>query len=234
MILIILAISFTPLKLYYANISKNIRPLQLEHIKGSAVKGSAKHLKYFGMDLGQINWLIYPSSYDEVSLDLKLQNLLYNFKAKYIKSSESEALKDLVGTVDWAVIDKFINFDHGEMSGYLKFDFEHIELIDGVPQRIIGKVVTKELKLLRPIKKDLGEIEVVFSTDNSEIIVGQVNSRSNVINISGSIYIHKSRKWEVKLTLIPRPGEYEIEYALQNIGDKRAGGGRSFNLTGFY
>jgi len=30
------------------------------------------------------------------------------------------------------------------------------------------------------------------------------------------------------------PGEYEIEYLLQGIGEKRPGGGRMLNLAGFY
>ena len=233
-IVLAIIISITPLKLYYSYIAKNIRPIKLEQMSGSVIKGSAEHVKYLGLDLGQANWMLYPSSYNEITLDLKLKDELYDFNGKYKKTPSSDLLNDVYGTIDWALIDKFINFNHGEMSGYLKLDFSHIEFKNRVPERIIGKIVTKELKLLKPIKKDLGEIEVVFVTDNPEIIVGQVNSRSNVINVSGSIYIHKNHKWEIKLTLLPMPGEYEIEYALQSIGDPRAGGGRSLNMAGFY
>jgi hypothetical protein len=234
LILISLVVGFTPLKYYYSYVSKQIRPIKLEQISGSAIKGSAQKATYYGLDLGQASWLIYPSSYNAVTLELNLQDTQYDVSARIIQELKEKKVRDIRGSIDWSMVDKFINFNHGKMSGYIKLDFPEIAFKDGVPERIIGRATTKELKLLKPIKKDLGEIEVVFTSDNPQIIVGQVNSRSNVINVSGSIYIHKNHRWEVKLTLLPLPGEYEVEYAIQNIGDRRRGGGRTLNMAGFY
>jgi len=235
-ILAVLLVSLMPLNLYYKHVSNNIRPIQLENISGSAIKGSAQSLKYMGMDLGWASWFIYPSSYDEVSIDFKLKDQLYDVTGQYRKKPDVQIINHVKGTVDWSLTDNYINFDHGQISGYIKLDFDHIEIKDGVPYRIIGKVVTKELKLLKPIEKDLGEIEIEFISDNPQVIVGQVNSRSNVLNVSGALYIHRNHRWELKLTLLPLAGEYLIERALQNIGDARRGGGRgrSLNLAGFY
>jgi len=233
-VLIVLIVTFTPLNVYYSYIEKQIRPVKLENISGSAIKGSAQTLKYLGMDLGKADWLVYPSSYNEITMDASLVDELYDFKADIIQSFEFQKVQNLKGTADWKIIDKFLTFNHGELSGYLDFDFNHIEMRNNVVHKLVGKVVTKELKLIQPIQKDMGEIEVVFTSDNPEIMVGLVNSQSNVLNVSGAIYIHKNHRWEVKLTLIPSPGEYEIEYALQNIGDRRPGGGRALNIAGFY
>jgi hypothetical protein len=233
-IVLILLITLTPLNLYYSKVAQSIKPLQLEEISGSAIKGSSQNVKYLGMDLGQAKWLVYPSSYNTMTVDFSLNESLYDVRGKFIKSQEVERFVDIVGTFDWELIKNQLNFNRGEVSGYVKLDFEHIELKNGIPDKLIGKVVTKELKLLNPVKKELGEIEVVFVSDNPSIIVGQVNSNSNVLNVSGAIYIHKNHRWEIKLTLIPMPGEYEIEYALQNIGDKRRSGGRTLNMAGFY
>jgi hypothetical protein len=233
-VLVSLVVSFTPLNLYYTKIAQNLKPIQLEQISGSAIKGSAQNIKYVGMDLGRIDWLAYPGSYNNITLDFNLNDNLYDISGKFIKAIDSEKLTNIVGTFDWKLIKNQLNFNRGEVSGYVELDFEHIELKNRVPEKIVGKVVTKELKLLKPIQKELGDIEIVFVSDNPSIIVGQVNSKSNVLNVSGAIYIHKNHRWEIKLTLIPLPGEYEIEYALQTIGDKRRGGGRSLNLAGFY
>lgn len=233
-VILLLIVSFTPLNIYYSQISKDLRPIKLESISGSAVKGSADMVKYLGMEIGKANWLIFPSSYNAITMDLELYDEHYNFSADLIQKFDTQIVKDLKGTADWKIIDKFLKFNHGEISGYLDFDFSHLEMKDNAAYRILGKVVTKELKLLKPIQKDIGEIEVVFSDDNPEIMVGLVNSKSNVINVSGAIYIHRNHRWEVKLTLIPSPGEYEIEYALQSIGDRRPGGGRALNIAGFY
>jgi len=233
-ILTVLIISLTPLNLYYAKISKNLNPIQLNNISGSAVKGSAGIVKYLGMDIGRAQWFFYPSSYNELTLDFSISDKLFDVKGKYIKTSQTEGLKDIIGTFDWEIVNKQLNFKHGKISGYIDLDFDQVVLKNRIPEIIIGKAVTKDLKLLSPIKKNLGEIEVVFTSDNPSIIVGQVNSQSNVINVSGAIYIHKNHRWEIKLTLLPMPGEYEIDYAIQNIGDKRRGGGRALNMAGFY
>ncbi len=225
---------FTPLDLYYDKIKRNLRPLQLEEVSGSVIKGSAENVKYLGMDIGKARWLLYPSAYNAVTLDVNLSNKDYDIKAKYIKKPKSEIIKDLKGTLDWQFIANKINFRQGKITGYIELDFNHLEMNKGVPYIISGKAVTRNLRLVKPIQKDLGEIEVVFNSDNPQIIVGQVNSNSNVLNVSGAIYIHKNHRWEIKLTLIPLPGEYEVEYALQGIGDRRRTGGRTLNMAGFY
>lgn len=229
-----LALSFVPLDLYYDKVKKNIRPIKLENISGSAIKGSAQRFKYLGMDLGRAEWLLYPSSYDEVTVDFKLQGQEYDIAGKYKKRPKSEVIKNLTGLVNWDMIAKKINFSQGKFSGYFNLDFQHLEMNKGVPERIEGTVISQNLKLIKPIKKDLGQIEIVFTSDNPSIIVGQINSKSSVLNVSGAVYIHKNRRWEVKINLIPMAGQYEVEYALQGIGDKRRGGGRTFNLAGFY
>ncbi len=233
-VLLILAITVTPLSWYYDHVEKQIRPIQLEKINGSAIKGSADVLKYFGLDLGKVGWLLYPGSYDRMSADLTLTHEQYDFSGQYSKAVDTDILKRVNATIDWSIIEKFVKFNHGEMQGYIAVNFDEVRMKNGAFERIVGKAETRGLKLVRPIQKDLGTIEVVFAPENAQIMVGQVNSDSDVINVSGAIYIHKNHKWEVKLTLLPMPGEYEVEYALQSIGDRRPGGGRSLNLAGFY
>ena len=233
-IIAVLAITFTPLNLYYSAIEKNIKPAKLEQISGSIIKGSAKKLSYFGMDLGQATWLAYPASYDELNVDFSLKNENYDLSGKYLKKIDSDKVRQLRGTFDWSLIEKYLNFKFGKITGYIDINFSEIEIVNKTPERIVGTASTQDLKLIKPIKKELGTITVEFSSDSPGVIVGLVNSESNVLNVSGAIYIHKNHRWESKITLLPMPGEYEIEYAIQNIGDARAGGGRSLNMSGFY
>jgi len=233
-IILIIIISLTPLNLYYSAFEKNIKPAKLEQISGSIIKGSAKKLSYFGMDLGQVSWLSYPRSYNLLNVDFSLKNNNYDLTGTYLKSIETDRITNLRGTFDWSLIEKYLNFRFGKISGYIDLNFSEIEFSNNTPQRIIGEASTNDLKLLKPIQKELGTITVKFTSQTSGVIVGLVNSNSNVLNVSGAIYIHKNHRWETKITLLPMPGEYEIEYALQSIGDKRVGGGRSLNMSGFY
>ena len=187
-----------------------------------------------GLDLGKANWLIYPNSWNRLAVDLKLEGNDYDVKAQVNKNPHRLALKKLRGTVDWQIIKKYLNFRKGEINGYFNLNFNEIAFSEGKPELIEGRMVTRDLRLVSPIKKDLGEIEVVFNTDNPSFIVGTVNSQSNVMNVSGAIYIHKNHRWEIKLNIIPVPGEYEVGYALEGIGERRRGGGRTLNMAGFY
>ncbi len=234
LVLLILAVVFTPLDWYYSAIEKQIKPAKLEQISGSAIKGSAQKLSYFGMDLGQASWLAYPSSYNEMSVDFTLNNDQYHLQGRYRKSLKFDKIQNLRGRFNWSMLEQYLNFKFGKIAGSIDFDFSEIAFANNTPERIVGQAITQNLKLIEPMKKDLGTINVKFSSQSAGVIVGLINSNSNVINVSGAIYIHKTHRWESKITLLPMPGEYEIEYALQNIGDKRPGGGRSLNMSGYY
>ena len=234
LVIVVLTTGLFPLKYYYSYLAKQIRPIQLENIEGSLLKGSSEKLSIYGLNLGKADWVVYPSSYNEGTLDLTLSQAEYDINAKLIKKPKSEKIKNLTGTIDFAYLAKKLNFNRSQFSGYVKLDFDLIEFYKGAPKTIIGIATTKDLMLVRPLKKALGEIEVKFVPDSPQIIVGQVNSKSNVLNVSGAIYIHKNHRWEVKLTLTPSPGEYEVMQALQGIGSPRRGGGRNLNLAGFY
>ena len=233
-ILTALILFFTPLNLYYQYLEKDLRPVKLEGISGSIIKGQSEKISYMGMDLGQAEWLAYPNSWKSLLVELKVEDQDYDIRADIEQNLRRQNFKNVRGTLDWNVIKKYANFNRGEISGYLSLDFSEISIQEGVPERMNGSIETGELKLISPLKKDLGTIKVDFNSDSPGFIVGTVNSDSHVLNVSGAIYIHKNHRWEVKLNIIPKPGEYELEYALQGIGNPRPGGGRSFNLAGFY
>jgi hypothetical protein len=234
LLLICLSLAIIPLNLYYDYLKNEIKPTQLENISGSIIKGSSEKLSYLGANLGRAKWLIYPNSWNSLAVDLQIEDAQYNFSSQIVTKANRTSFNKVKGTLDWDLVGQYINFNRGEVSGYLKLDMQEISISSGVPDRIIGKAVTKELKLKKPIEKELGEIWIDFSSENPNFIVGLVSSDSKVINVSGAVYIHKNHRWEVKLNILPLPGEYELEYALQGIGDKRAGGGRTLNLAGFY
>ncbi len=233
-ILISLLVGLTPLNFYYDYLEKEIKPTQLHNISGSIIKGSSEKLTYMGMNLGKAKWLTYPNSWNSFAVDIKVENDKYDLSTQVINKADQTSFNKLRGTIDWSLIEKYVNFTRGEISGYLKLNFNEVSFKSGIPDRIIGKAVTKDLKLIKPIKKDLGEISIDFSSENSTFIVGLINSNSSVMNVSGAVYIHKNHRWEVKINILPMPGEYELEYALQGIGDRRSGGGRTLNLAGFY
>lgn len=87
--------------------------------------------------------------------------------------------------------------------------------------------------MLKPAPKDLGEIKLTFNTEKQGVIVGQFSSDSNVLAVSGTLYV-QPRRWQLNVDLVPKAGHFELDAVLSSVGQARRGGGRRLNLAGFY
>ena len=85
LLLISAVLFFTPLNLYIQSFEKDMRPLILEEISGSIIKGSSAKVSYLGLNLGEARWLNYPSSWNSVTSSIELENKDYDLKAEVTK-----------------------------------------------------------------------------------------------------------------------------------------------------
>lgn len=224
----------TPLNLYYSQIEKNIKPLKLNQISGSIIKGESQQTSYLGLNIGKLSWLNLPNSWKSIGSSLKIESKDYDIAANITPQPNKLLIDNLMGTIDWGYINNQFNLTQATIEGYIDVHLDNIVIFEKRPRVIEGRITTKEFRLVSPIQRDLGDIYIEFEPLENNVIVGTVNSNSNVINVSGGLYIYQNHRWELKLNVIPKPGEYEIDYALRNIGSQRAGGGRSINYAGFY
>ena len=234
-LLSIVALAAVPLNSYYNHVSDWIKPLRLEGISGSAIKGSAEQASYAGLPLGAMDWFLRPTSWKSMGgrFELKTDQYLLGFTMSKRTDGFLE-LENLRGHLDWGLIAPYLQLNYGNLEGDIRLDIP--QLIYGVQNgvdRAEGKVVLNNLKLSQYPQKELGEVYMDITTKTIGQIVGQISSDSPIMQVSGTLFVQPHR-WQLNVDIIPNPGEYEVEALISNIGFARRGGGRKLQLAGFY
>lgn len=234
-LLAVIAVAVVPLNLYHDYVKSQIRPIVLNGISGSVVKGSADSLSYMSAPLGKAEWLLYPNSLNGLGGKVRVSKENYDLTFKINKATaETQHFEHVKGFINWALIKPFLQMRYGQIDGYAEVDLNQVEYNKNSGlQRMEGVITLQDLKLISPSARELGKVFLKFSTQKEGIVVGNFSSQSNAINVSGTLYI-QPRRWQLKLDLIPKAGFYELDAVLNSVGDPRRGGGRQLNLAGFY
>ncbi|MCB1582629.1 MAG: type II secretion system protein N [Xanthomonadales bacterium] len=234
-IMIIIAIAITPLNLYYPHVEAQLRPIKLSGISGSAVKGSAENLTYITMPLGEAEWLLYPRSYNALAGEVRVNKQHYDLKfdINRIEKGLVEVGK-IRGFLDWELIRPYVQMNYGQLAGYAQFNLQGLKYAEtGGLEQLYGDITLQDFKMLQPSAKDMGTVKLVFETKTKGMIVGTFSSDSQVLSVSGTLFLQPNR-WQLNLNIIPKGGHFELDAILSSVGDARRGGGRQLNLAGFY
>lgn len=224
-----------PLNLYFDKVEKHLKPLSLAGVAGTAVKGSAESLKYQILPLGEAEWLLYPNWINTLGGNLRVRGQQHDLTANLDHvHQERVAIESLRGYVNWELIKPFLHIRYGELDGHFSFDMRRIRFDkkNGL-KGASGSITLKDFKLIKPTAKDLGEVTIVFETQQEGMVLGQISSDSMVMNVSGTVFIQPNR-WKLSLDIIPKSGHFEMDAVLSTVGQPRRGGGRRLNLAGFY
>ncbi|TDR19499.1 type II secretion system protein N [Marinicella litoralis] len=235
LVIAVIALAVTPLSLYYKHVSSQVKHIKLTGINGSLVKGSAEEMKYMTMPLGRAEWLLYPKSHKSIGGQLKVAKDFYDLTFN-VKKLEKDLLwaESVRGYIDWQFFKQFLNLKYGQLTGYAELNLNNIQYNQNSGlARLDGDVTLKDFKLTQPVLKDLGLVKVVFETQTEGMIVGQFSSDSQVIHVSGALFLHPHR-WQLNLDIIPKAGNFELDAIFNSVGQARRGGGRKLNLAGFY
>jgi hypothetical protein len=235
MLLAVIAFAVMPLNLYYEYVEKQLKPVSLSGISGSAVKGSADSLSYLSGPLGRAEWFLYPNSLQGVGGKVRVYKPNYDLTFILNKvSQEAQSFKQVTGFIDWKLLKPFLQLRYGQFEGYAQVNLSQVEYnkANGF-DRIEGDITLQDFKLITPSNKDLGTVSVNFDTKKAGMIVGNFSSQSKVISVSGALVIQPHR-WQLNLDIIPKAGHFELDAVLNSVGAARRGGGRRLNLAGFY
>lgn len=234
-VIVVTAIAVTPLSLYYPYIEDEIKPTKLTGISGSVVKGSAEQLSYMGLPLGQAEWLMYPKSYNALAGDVRVTKQHYDLKFDINRFEKKRVQVDKVsGFIDWELIKPYVQMQYGQLAGFARLNLQGLLYQQsGGLEQLYGDITLSEFKMLKPSSKDLGTVTLNFETKAKGMIVGTFSSDSQVMSVSGSLFLHPNR-WQLNLDIIPKAGHFELDAILNSVGDPRRGGGRRLNLAGFY
>ncbi|KAA3638989.1 MAG: hypothetical protein DWP95_11485 [Proteobacteria bacterium] len=234
-IIAVLLLAVLPLRWYYDYASDFIKPVVLRDVSGSLIKGEAEQLRYDLIPMGHAEWLLYPGSLTGIGGRIRVYQDNYDltFKLKEINQNQAR-IKQITGYLNWDYLQPYLQFNQGRFDGYWQFDINQMvyDKQAGV-ERLDGQVRLKEFKLLSPTQMPLGDVIIDLETKKDGMIVGTIHSNSDRLTVSGAFYIQPHR-WQLNVDIIPKAGHYQLNAALQGIGDPRPGGGRRLNRAGFY
>lgn len=235
LILAVVTIALTPLNLYYDKVERYTAPISLQGVSGTAVKGSAETLKYHILPMGQAEWLLYPNWFDSMGGRMRIWEKDYDltFQLEKIKK-QTFAFDAIRGFVDWDLIKKYVQMAYGHVDGYFSFDLRGIryDKQNGI-KGAAGSITLKDFKITQPRIKELGEVTIDFKTEKAGVIVGTISSQSDVLNVSGTIFLQPNR-YQINIDIMPKAGHHDVNALFRNVGSPRRGGGRKLNLAGFY
>ncbi|WP_395377095.1 type II secretion system protein N [Marinicella sp. W31] len=231
----VVALAAVPLNTYYSYVSDWVKPIRLENISGSAIKGSAEQASYAGIPLGQLDWFLRPTSWKSIGGRFTVSSEQYQLGFALGKRTDGLIeLEKIRGYLDWQLLAPHVQLTYGNLDGVVNLDLP--ELVYGTENgidRATGQVLLNDLKLKQYPQKNLGEVRMDITTEAVGRVVGQISSDSPVMQVSGTLFVQPHR-WQLNVDIIPNPGEYEVEALISNIGFARRGGGRKLQLAGFY
>ncbi len=236
-IVLIVAVAAVPLNLYYDYISDHLKPLSMEGVHGSLVKGSADSVSHPLLPLRDVSleWFVYPRSVYGLGGEYRIRHeqLDMRFSLKSLKGGGAE-LAPLRGRIQWPFVEKYLTQYGGSFDGTVEVDLSQAIVSSSRElSSVSGVLAINDLRMLSPARKDLGRVQMQMETQAAGVIVGQISSESAHMNVSGTLFIQPHR-WQLNLDILPRAGEYELEAALRGIGSPRRGGGRHVQMAGFY
>ena len=226
---------FAPIQHVYPWFAERLQPLQARQLEGSLYKGRAGKLNWAGIDWGQLQWNAqWPTLSGGIQGQYRLHNPQLDLSAK-LQADRKAGLRAsrLSGTLDWRYLESFLQLSPGHLQARPEIQLDSLHYGPLGMERVEGRVSLKGLRLITPLALPLGDLWVDIQTERQGLAVGSIHSDSRVLDASGVVYLHPHR-FEVNLILKPKPGEYEAQLALQNIGQPTAGGGRRIHVAGFY
>ncbi len=226
---------FAPVERVYALFADRLQPVQASQLHGSLYKGRAGQLKWVNIDLGQLQWdKQWPTVNGGIQGRYRLQNSRLDLAGQLtVDKKHGFRASNLHGTLAWEALASFLHLPPGRLQALPTLRLDSLQYGPTGMQQVEGRIRLKDLGLVNPLQKSLGDIWVDIETQRSGLAVGTVHSVSSVLNASGVLYLHPHR-FELNLVLKPKPGEYELRMALQSIGQPVSGGGRKIQVAGFY
>ncbi len=226
---------FAPVGRGYPLLSQRLQPLELQGLTGSLYQGSARSMRIAGVDLGQFHWhKQWPTIPPGLQGEYRLQGLGYVLggTAK-LSGQRGVQARSVNGHVPWQWIERFLRLPADRLQAEPQLALDELIYGPAGMERVNGRVTLRNLRITTPFAVLLGDIWADIQTERTGLAIGTVRSDSQVLDVSGVIYLHPHR-FEVNLVLKPKPGEYEAQHALLFIGQPTTGGGRRIQVAGFY
>lgn len=208
-------------------------PLQMAGIDGTVWSGGAREVQVAGLYLRNLRWTIRP-------LALFTGRLAYRLQADPPGGMlETDVAVGLTGTVHFATLNAALPIAAlqgmarmDDIDGNVSVQLEDVELVDGWPTQLRGRVAVSSLLVKALAATPLGDFRAEFQSDD-ETIVGSVEDMSGMLDVAATLTLDADRSYSLIGQVGPTPtASTSVVEQLRFLGSPDARGLREFRLEG--
>jgi general secretion pathway protein N len=208
-------------------LEQQYEPLAFHSVSGSVFSGSAARVEREGLVVGPLNWRFRPAGLLRGRLEYRLQGSVRQHRFT------GNAAIDLAGRL--YISETGIELDPADLvreyspvgfttTGLVSVQIETLELQDGFPAALDGRLDWSEAGVTEPVGLALGQVVVLLGHE-ADRITGEVSNDGDT-RVAGRLALSATREYSVDLQVTPGgEASYEVFEFLKSWGQPGRGGG---------
>ena len=207
-------------------LEQKVTGLSLQSVSGTLYSGKAERLVIDGLGMGPVDWSLRP-------LPLLLGRLEYRLVLKDPAfRGEGNVGTGLGGRVYLHDLQADVQADSlvshfsplpVQISGGVKLLIESMELVDGFPRELSGRIDWTDALIVEPVALSLGHVEATLHSE-ADTLISHVSGTGETA-LEGDVSLTRDGDYRLNLLLTPGAGESpDIIEGLKTFGQARPGG----------
>jgi general secretion pathway protein N len=222
-----------PAEIAYRLFGARLAPLRLDGLSGTVWQGSAERSDALGHALGRVEWQVERGAL----LTRRLVAVIRLSGADVRGTAQLEAhddvieVHDLDGEFPAGLLGPALDIPALTLLGRVSFQFPQVRLRAGMPERVEGSAVWRDLAVAGAATAALPGLEVRFETAPDATVVGHVRDLGGPLALEGEVHLAGGRyRTETRLNL--REPNPQLEEVLKFVGERTPEGGSILRVQG--
>ena len=222
-----------PAELAYSLFGARLHPLRLDGLAGTVWQGAADRSSVMGQSLGRLQWQVDRGALlaRRIEAGVRVDGADLRGSARVSAHEGVVEIADLDGELPASMLGPALDIPALTLLGRISCQFSRLVLQDGLPRRIEGSAVWRDLAVAGAASASLPGLEVRFRTESDGMIAADVKDLGGPLAIDGQVRVAGERyRTEVRLNLRePNPA---LEEVLKFVGERTPDGGSLLRVDG--
>ncbi len=224
-----------PAAVAYGVVQKELQPLTLSGIDGTAWTGRALRTSYQRRALGEVAWSMHPLSLlvGSIAADVKLTSTAGSIDATVTGGSGDSALiENMGGALDVVALAPTLRLQGFRPEGKLRIELERLAFRNKRPVEAAGEIVWSDARIQSPRAVPLGNVVATIST-TPQGIRAVLRDRQSPFALDAAVTLQQNGTYRLTGRLSARGNAApEIHQLMEALGVKKQGGALPLNFSG--
>ena len=208
--------------------------LNLQSVRGTVLSGGAQRMVLYGLAVGPLDWSLRPWLLLTGRLEyrVELRDAVFHGAGAVGTSLGGQIyLHDLQVTMQPGPLVSHFSPLPVQTAGDMKLQIDSLELIDGFPVELAGRVDWDGARIIDPLALSLGHVAATLTSEANRLVC-RVNGQGDTA-VSGDFSLTQDGDYRLNLLLTPGPNvSADIVDTLKTFGQPRPGGAYLLNDSG--